>query len=89
MTTKRKIEIFTAGCAVCDETVSKVKTLACPACEVTTLDMHDPAVAQHAKALGVQAVPAVAVDGQLASCCGDRGPDEVALRAAGIGQPLA
>lgn len=89
MTTKRKIEIFTAGCAVCEETVSKVKALACPSCEIVTLDMHDPAVAQRAKTLGVQSVPAVAVDGALASCCGDRGPDEAALRAAGVGQPLA
>lgn len=40
MTTKRKVEIFTAGCAVCDETVSKVKALACPSCEIVTLDMR-------------------------------------------------
>lgn len=89
MTTKRKIEIFTAGCAVCEETVSKVKALACPSCEIVTLDMHDATVAQRAKALGVQSVPAVAIDGKLASCCAGRGPDEAALRAAGLGQPLS
>lgn len=89
MTTKRKIEIFTAGCAVCEETGSKVKALACPSCEIVTLDMHDVTVARRAKELGVQSVPAVAIDGKLASCCAGRGPDEAALRAAGLGQPLS
>ena len=31
MTTgKRRVEVFTAGCPICDETVSVVKSLACP-----------------------------------------------------------
>ena len=89
MTQKRKIEIFTAGCPACDETVSKVKAIACPSCEVMTLDMHEPATARRAKELGVQSVPAVAIDGKLADCCAGRGPDEATLRAAGLGQPLA
>jgi len=33
-------------------------------------------------------VPAVVVNGQLASCCKGRGPNEEELRKAGIGQPL-
>ena len=86
--TKRKIEIFTAGCPTCDETVSKVKAISCPSCEVVTLDMHDASVAQRAKDLGVQSVPAVAIDGKLADCCAGRGPDEATLRAAGVGQPI-
>lgn len=89
MTTKRKIEIFTAGCPACEETIATIKAIACQSCEVVTLDTHEPSIAQRAKALGVQSVPAVVVDGQLASCCVGRGVDEAALRAAGLGQPLA
>lgn len=85
METKRKVEVFTAGCPACEETVTMVRNLACPACEVEVLDMHDPAVAARARELGVRSVPAVAVDGRLAGCCAGRGPDETALRAAGIG----
>jgi len=89
MTTKRKIEVFSAGCPVCDEAVKLVESLACPACEVTVLDMHDPNVAGRAKDLGILSVPAVVIDGSLAGCCTGRGPEEAALRAAGVGQPTA
>lgn len=85
MAAKRKIEIFSAGCALCRDTVDLVNRIACPACEIAILDMRDPAVAARAKALGVGAVPAVAVDGVLASCCAGRGVDEATLRAAGVG----
>ncbi len=88
MTTKRKIEVFSAGCPACDETVTLVRSIACTSCEVTVLDMKDPAIAQRAKGLGVRSVPAVAIDGKLAGCCAGRGPDEATLRAAGLGQRL-
>lgn len=88
MTTKRKIEVFSAGCPACDETVTLVRSIACPACEVTVLDMKDPAVARKAQALGVRSVPAVAINGQLAGCCAGRGPDDATLRSAGLGQRL-
>lgn len=88
MTTKRKIEVFSAGCPVCRETVKLVESFACPSCDVQVLDMNDPAVAARAKGLGVRSVPAVAIDGTLASCCAGRGPDGATLRAAGIGRPL-
>jgi hypothetical protein len=84
---KRKIEIFTAGCACCDETVQMVQSIACPSCDVVVLDMKDAQVARRAKELGVRSVPSVAIDGILAGCCTGRGPSEPALRAAGIGQP--
>lgn len=87
MTDTRRIEIFTAGCAVCDETVALVNRLACPSCEVAVLDMQQPGVAEKARQLGVRSVPAVVVDGKLADCCAGRGPDEATLRAAGIGTP--
>ncbi len=86
MSTKRQIEIFSAGCPACEETVALVNRVACPSCEVTVLDMKNPDVASRAKGLGIQAVPAVVIDGKLADCCTGQGPEEATLRAAGLGQ---
>ena len=88
MANKRKVEVFSAGCGVCEETVSLVRRIACDSCDVSVLDMRDDQVAERARHLGIRAVPAVVVDGQLAACCEDSGPTESALRAAGIGQAL-
>lgn len=88
MADKRKIEIFSAGCPVCQNTIDLVNQLVCPSCDVDVLDMNNPDVAKRAEQLGVKSVPAVAVNGKLASCCTGRGPSEVELREAGIGQPL-
>jgi len=84
----RKIEVFSAGCPVCKETIDMVNRLKCDSCEVSVLDMNDPNVADRAKNLGIRSVPAVVIDGQLANCCAGRGPEEAALRAAGLGQPI-
>ena len=87
MTTMRKIEVFSAGCPVCEETIELVNRVACPSCEVSVMDMNKADVAKRAKSLGVRSVPAVAIDDRLADCCLGRGPDETTLRAAGLGQP--
>jgi len=87
MADKRKIEVFSAGCPACGQTIALVERLACPSCEVTVLDMNEPAVAERARSLGVRSVPAVAINGKLADCCAGRGPDEAVLREAGLGQP--
>jgi glutaredoxin 3 len=65
-----------------------VKRNPCESCEVSVLDMNDTQVADRAKQLGVGSVPAVVIDGRFADCCGGRGPDEVTLKAAGLGKPL-
>lgn len=88
MNDKRAIEVFSAGCSVCEETIAMVKRVACQSCEVTVLDMQDPEVARRARSLGIRSVPAVVIDGRLAECCTGRGVDEATLRAAGLGQPL-
>jgi len=88
MSTKRKIEIFSAGCPACEETIELVNRVACPSCEVIVLDMKDPNVASRAKSLGIRSVPAVVIDGKLADCCAGRGPDEATLRVGGLGQPI-
>jgi glutaredoxin len=89
MSTKRTIEVFSAGCPACEETIQMVNRAACPSCEVSVLDMHDSLVARRAKDLGIRTVPAVVIDGKPADCCAGRGPDEAVLRAAGLGQPVA
>jgi glutaredoxin 3 len=88
MKTKRQVEIFSAGCLVCKDTIALVDQLACPSCEVTVHDTKDQAVASRAKTLGIHTIPAILVDGQLVECCAVGGPSEPLLRAAGIGTPL-
>lgn len=89
MSNKRKIEIFSAGCPACDETIQMVNALACPSCEVQVLDMRQEDIAARAKEYGIRSVPAVVIDGKLADCCAGRGVDEATLKANGIGVPLS
>ena len=89
-TAKRKVEVFTAGCPICERTVNLVKSLACPSCEVRIYDLREGCSTnecrEKATRYGVTAVPAVAVNGVLLDCC-RRGPiDAARLRGAGIGQ---
>lgn len=86
MTMKRKVEVFSSGCPVCQEAIKLVHHLSCSSCEVSILDMNDSNVAKRARDLGVRSVPAVVINGQLTSCCVAGGVDERALRAAGLGQ---
>lgn len=81
MSQKRNVEVFSAGCSVCEGTIDLVNRLACPSCAVSVLDMEDAAGATRAKDLGIRSVPAVVIDGVLADCCAGRGADEAALRA--------
>ncbi len=82
---KRKVEVFSAGCSACEETIQLVNEVACPSCGIEVLDMRDPAVAARAKALGIKSVPAIVIDGKLADCCQGRGVDLDTLRQAGLG----
>lgn len=83
----RTVEIFSAGCPACEDTIKLVNSIACPSCEISVLNMKDAAVAERAKQLGITQVPAVVVNGKLADCCAGTGPDEAGLRAAGVGTP--
>lgn len=89
MSNKRKVEVFSAGCPVCNDVVNLVKASACPSCDVTVLDTNDIQVAQRAKALGISRVPAVVIDGKLADCCAGGTVDAATLKAAGLGQAKA
>lgn len=86
MTETRSIEVFSAGCPVCEEFVRTVIEEACPSCEVTVREMEDASAAERAEVLGVTSLPAVAIDGELADCCTGRGPDLDVLRARGLGK---
>ena len=88
MSQNRKVEVFSAGCSVCDDAIAKIKEWACDSCEVIVLDMKDDTVAGYAKKLGINSVPAVAIDGIIADCCAGRDISEETLRGAGLGQPI-
>jgi glutaredoxin len=89
MSSVRKIEFFSAGCPLCNDAEKMVLELACSDCKVEILAMNEPAALERARELGVESVPAVAIDGKLASCCDRRGIDAEALKAAGIGKSLS
>lgn len=84
---RRNIEIFSAGCPICEDIIAQVRKEACPSCSVTVHDMHDEKVAMRARSLGVKFVPAVVIDGVLADCCAGRGVDMESLKRLGLGKP--
>ena len=79
---KHRIEVFSAGCTTCQSTIGMVKKLAGAEHEVQVRDMQQREIASQASKYGIRSVPAVVIDGKLASCCAERGPDENTLRAA-------
>lgn len=82
----QKIEIFSAGCSVCQGVIEQVKAAACPPCDVQVVSMTDTREAARARALGVRSLPAVVIDGKLANCCSGGGVDLDVLRSAGLGR---
>lgn len=89
MSAKRKVEVFIAGCPVCNEAVKLVKDTACESCEVTVYNLKDPKGAtiglEKARGYGIRRLPTVVVDGRVASCCAVGGPTVEGLRATGVG----
>ncbi len=87
---KRKIELFTAGCPVCEPVVEMVKSMACSSCEVIIYDLTNPAetelLQEKVKTYGIKALPAIAVNGKLLSCCQNKGISVDELKNAGIGK---
>lgn len=85
---KRTVEVFTAGCPACSETVDLVRKIACESCEIHVRDMNDADDYERARELGIHRVPAVAINGTLAACCAIGPVSEETLRAEGIGEPI-
>ena len=79
---KHKIEIFSAGCKTCKDTIATVKTLAGTEHEVIVHDMQHEEIATRAAQHGIRRVPAVVINGKLAGCCAGRGVEENVLREA-------
>ena len=85
---KRKVEVFTSGCPICEPTVDLVKSLACPSCEVTIYDLskdNNKEIQNRATRYGVKRIPAVAVNRKLLECCETGSISENSLRQAGVG----
>jgi hypothetical protein len=80
-----KVEVFSAGCATCNEAIEAIRRESSGA-EIIVHDMKDIHVVSRAKELGVRSVPAVVIDGRLAPCCSGRGVDLQALKEAGLGK---
>lgn len=87
MTNKRRVEVFSAGCALCHTVIDAVNREAGSSCEVIVHKMTDSRVLARAKELGIRSVPAVVIDGKLASYC--TGQDVVqVLKAAGLAKDV-
>ena len=89
---KRKIEVFTAGCSVCELVVEMVKAMACNSCDVTVFNLAETGKANEylkkVKAYNITSLPAVAVNGVLLSCCKGKGVSRQELELAGIGNEI-
>ncbi|OJU62064.1 MAG: glutaredoxin [Armatimonadetes bacterium 55-13] len=89
MSNKRNIEVFIAGCPLCDEAVKTVRETACESCEVTVYDLREGCATDEcrtkAKGYGIHKVPAVVIDGKLCDCCEHGAVTADGLRAAGVG----
>ena len=90
MADKRIVEIFSAGCYICENAVKEIKALACPNCEVKVYDLNKRCdtneCVEKVNQYGVKSVPAVAINGKLVDCCDKRGINFAALTRAGLGQ---
>lgn len=87
---RRKVEVFTAGCLVCEDAVKKVNAAACPDCEVVVYDLNKGCATNECRAkarkYGIKRLPAVVVNGRLLDCCSQGAVDEKQLAAAGVGE---
>ncbi len=83
---KRKIEVFTAGCPICDEQIEQIKNALCPSCEMEILNVKSDDVAfKKSKEYGIKSIPSVVIDGVLSECCKGKGIDLNVLRSMGLG----
>jgi predicted DsbA family dithiol-disulfide isomerase len=76
---RRKVEVFSAGCALCQEVIDVVKREV-GSSQVIVHNMKDARGLARAEQLGIRSVPAVVIDGKLASSSTVRGVDIQALK---------
>ncbi|MFI5323347.1 MAG: glutaredoxin [Thermodesulfobacteriota bacterium] len=89
MASKRKVEVFTAECTVCEQTVELVRKVACPSCEVIIYDLREGCITNECrdkvKLYRITRLPAVVVNGNLLDCCKIGPVSENDLRAVSAG----
>ena len=61
---KHQIQIFVPGTAICEATLDLARNSTCNSCEVTLLGIEQTEVAQQARQLGVNSMPAVVINGK-------------------------
>ncbi len=86
---KQQIEIFTAGCPVCEPVVALVKENACRNCEITIYNLSEQCESKiyvtKMEEYGVKRLPAIAINGKLIDCCKNIEITKSDLVNAGIG----
>ncbi len=84
MSAKRNVEIFTAGCPICEEAVTQLRDALCHDCDITVYDLNKGCETnecrEKAKTYNIKSVPAVVIDGKPASCCSGKGIDIDAVK---------
>jgi hypothetical protein len=78
MPNQHTVEVFSAGCALCHGAIDALRREV--GSSVIVQNMMDSRVLSRARELGVRSVPAVVIDGKLASCCTGRGVDIQVLK---------
>jgi len=82
---KKQVEIFTAGCPVCEPVVQLVKDTAGVNCNITIYNLSKDYHNAIYKKYAIKRLPAVAVDGSLLDCCKNSAITKEDLIGAGIG----
>lgn len=75
---KRLVEVFTAGCPLCNETVKLVREWACENCKIQVYDLRERCTTNECREkvaqYGIHRVPAVVVNGFLTDGCQNQRP---------------
>jgi len=86
---KREVEIFTAGCPVCQPIVQLVKDTVGNDCNITIHNLSEQCESKicitKMEEYDVKRLPAIAVNGKLLSCCTNVEITKDSLINAGIG----
>ncbi len=59
---ERHIEVFSAGCPLCQEMIDTIALGKCGKCQIEVRDAHDPKVRREMKRLGIRSVPTAVID---------------------------
>jgi glutaredoxin 3 len=83
----RTVEIFSAGCGMCESIIHMANRFACHDCVVTVHDTHDSSLLDRVKHLGARSLPALVVDGVYIPPDPQEGYTEAIFESAGMALP--